>query len=75
MNTQKTYQLEVTEEELKLIHDVFKELTEENFHKWFTMIPNQGERRSEECFQQWLTTDKYNSVRHKANILLEGTVE
>lgn len=67
---EKTITVELTEEELNMIHDVFDELTRESLHKWTTLIPKEGEYRSTECFQQWLITGKFDDVRRKARIAL-----
>lgn len=70
MNTDKTYTITLTEEEMMIVHDVFDELTRENLHEWTKLIPKHGEYRSTECFQQWLLTGKFNDIRHKASISL-----
>ncbi len=67
---EKTYTIEFTEEEIRIVHDVFNELTNESLAKWTTLIPQEGEYRSQECFQQWLTTGKFHSIRMKSECIL-----
>lgn len=70
MDKEKTYTIEFTEEEMRIVHDVFNELTNESLAKWTTLIPQEGEYRSQECFQQWLTTGKFHSIRMKSGCIL-----
>lgn len=67
---EKKITVEFTEEELNIIHDVFDELTGESLRKWTTLIPEHGEYRSTECFQQWLTTGKFDRIRRRSRIAL-----
>lgn len=69
MQEPKTYNLEVTESELIIIHNTFKQLTEENFYKWMEFI-KEGKKGTPECFQQWLSAGDCNGVRSKAAKLL-----
>ena len=68
---EKTYTIELTEEEVRIVHDVFNELSNESLEKWTTLIPQEGEYRSQECYQQWLTTGKFHSIRMKSGCALE----
>lgn len=62
MGAMRLYQLEVTEYELQMIHDVFRELEEESLEKWTHLIPKNGEYRSTECFKSWLETGMFKAV-------------
>lgn len=62
MGKMKLYQLEVTEYELQIIHDVFMELEGESLEKWTHLIPQNGEYRSTECFKSWLETGMFKAV-------------
>ena len=68
---EKTYTIELTEEEIQIVSDVFNELTNESLAKWTTLIPPEGEYRSQECFQQWLNTGKLQGIRAKVNSALK----
>ena len=67
---EKTYTIAFTEEEIQIVHNVFNELTNKSLAKWTTLIPQEGEYRSQECFQQWLTTGKFHSIRMKLGRVL-----
>lgn len=69
---EKTYTIELTEEEMQIVSDVFNELTNESLAKWTTLIPSEGEYRSQKCFQQWLTTGKLQGIRAKISSALES---
>lgn len=58
----KLYQLEVTEYELQMIHDVFTELEGKSLEKWISLIPRNGEYRSTECFKTWLETGMFKAI-------------
>lgn len=62
MGKMKLYQLEVTEYELQMIHDVFMELEQASLEKWTHLIPKKGEYRSTECFKSWLETGMFKAV-------------
>lgn len=66
----KTYNLELTEKELIIIHEVFDELTSKSLKQWTTYIDN-GEFGTTECNRQWDITGKINSIREKAEALLK----
>lgn len=70
MDKEKTYTVVLTEEEMRIVYDVFNELTNESLAKWTTLIPQEGEYRSQECFRQWLTTGKFHSIRMKSGCIL-----
>lgn len=69
---EKTYSIELTEEEMQIVSDVFNELTNESLAKWTTLIPPEGEYRSQECFQQWLATGQLQGIRAKISSALES---
>lgn len=62
MGKMKLYQLEVTEYELQMIHDVFTELEGESLERWTRLLPQNGEYRSTECFKTWLETGMFKAV-------------
>lgn len=68
---EKKYTIELSEEEMQIVYDVFSEMTNASLAKWTTLIPEEGEYRSRECFHQWLTTGKLHNIREKIGFALE----
>lgn len=63
---EKSYAVQFSAEELHMIYDVFDELMGASLKKWTTLLPKVGEYRSSKCFQQWLITGMFDTVRQKA---------
>lgn len=57
--------VEFTKEELSIIYEVFNKLANRSLAKWTSLIPKDGEYRSEECFRQWILTGKLHRIRSK----------
>ena len=73
MDDRKTYILEVTESELEIIHDTFRQLTKDNVSKWLNYV-KENEYVTPECFKQWLKASDCNSIRIKAKEILSKEI-
>lgn len=59
------YDVEFNEEELIMIYKVFCQLESRCFTKWRSLWPNEGEKTSKECSEQWLLLGKIDEIKDR----------
>lgn len=59
------YNVEFTQEELKMIYQVFRKLENKCFTKWRSLCPKEGDKPSEECTEQWLLMGKIDDIKDR----------
>lgn len=70
MNHENTvFSLNLTEEELMVIFDVFTELTDCNYTRHTRMLSH--EYKKTDCFKDWQTSGLFHSVMKKAQLALQ----
>lgn len=66
MKKEKCYTVEFTEEELRLIMEVFKRMEHRSFVKWHDLWPPRGEKPSKECTKQFHMLSRLEEIKDKA---------
>lgn len=61
------YNVEFSEAELIMIYNVFCQLESKCFAKWRSLWPNEGEKASTECNEQWLLLGKIDKIKERVS--------
>ncbi|WP_373266565.1 hypothetical protein [Hungatella hathewayi] len=59
------YNVEFSKEELIMIYNVFCQLESKCFAKWRSLWPDEGEKISKECNEQWLLLGKIDEIKDR----------